>query len=138
MDIRLASIAQVRGQREQARKPAQDGGMPGEQGATPRGGTFPALRLGMMRALAACLVATSFMGCVATEPVATSPSNNPDLHVDTLFTHDGCTIYRFRDLAYHYYVRCQDASPAQTISTLGCGKTCRREEVIQTLPSSSL
>ena len=75
--------------------------------------------------------------CV-TEPLATSPSSNPDLRVDTLFTHDGCTVYRFRDLSYHYYVRCQNSPPTETVSTLSCnGKGCKNEDSIPTMSYSA-
>ena len=90
----------------------------------------------MLRAIAPWVFAAVLAGCV-NEPVATSPSNNPDMHVDTLFSHDGCTVYRFHDITYHYYVRCQDARTAQTSSTRSCGKSCRYEEAIQTISSSN-
>jgi hypothetical protein len=87
----------------------------------------------MMRKLAALLLWMPITGCV-TDPLATSPSSNPDLHVDTLFTHDGCTVYRFRDLGYHYYVRCLGAPSSQTVSTFTCrGKGCSGEDAIPTL-----
>jgi hypothetical protein len=89
----------------------------------------------MIRSLAACLLVMPLAACV-TEPMATTPSTNPDLHVDTLFTHDGCTVYRFRDLGYHYYVRCGGAGPTETVSTLSCrGKGCSNEDAIPTLSS---
>ncbi len=70
------------------------------------------------------------------DPVATSPSNNADVHVDELFTHDGCTVYRFKDLQYHYYVRCK-GEPSAT-ATLSCvGKGCRDDDTIQTVPQPS-
>ncbi len=90
----------------------------------------------MMRALALCLLVIPLSACV-TDPLATSPSNNPDLHVDTLFTHEGCTVYRFHDLGYHYYVRCADAPPRATVSTFTCrGKGCVNEDAIPTLSYS--
>jgi hypothetical protein len=74
--------------------------------------------------------------CV-TDPLATSPSNNPDVHVDTLFTHEGCTVYRFLDLGYHYYVRCHDTPAGEAESTFSCrGKGCKSEDAIPTLSSS--
>ena len=83
-------------------------------------------------------------GCGVAPPVATTASSNGAVDVDELFTHDGCTVYRFSDVRsslvgdnYHYYVRCRDlpaSSPPQasTFSTRSCGKTCRREEDIPT------
>jgi hypothetical protein len=78
----------------------------------------------MTRALAAFLMLTPLVGCFA-EPVGRGPTNNPEVQVDLLFTHDGCTVYRFRDVGFHYYVRCQDTAPGETVSTLACtGKGC--------------
>jgi Domain of unknown function (DUF4884) len=45
------------------------------------------------------------------EPIASTPSSNPDVQVDLLFTHDGCSVYRFHDGTYHYYVRCEGRVP---------------------------
>ncbi len=87
----------------------------------------------MMRALATCVLAMLLTACV-NDPLATSPSSNPDLHVDTLFTHDGCTVYRFHDLGYHYYVRCLGAPSAGPVATFTCrGKGCPNEDAIPTL-----
>ncbi len=67
-------------------------------------------------------------------PVASTPTNNPNIEVHTLFTHDGCTVYRFFDTEYHYYARC-DGAPANstTMSTVSCGRHCTREEEIPTV-----
>jgi hypothetical protein len=89
----------------------------------------------MTRWLAAPSLAL-LLGCV-NDPVATTPSNNPDVHVDLLFTHEGCSVFRFRDGAYHYYVRCDGAPPQPAAAmTLSClGKHCRDDDAIPTLPS---
>jgi hypothetical protein len=89
----------------------------------------------MMRAVAAAVVGIPLTACAAS-PLATARSNNPDVHVDTLFTHDGCTVYRFRDIQYHYYVRCPGAQSAVTRSTLSCGKYCNYEDETPTLSSA--
>ena len=98
-------------------------------------------------------------GCGPVDPVATSPTNNPSVEVEELLTHEGCTVYRFRDSGspslllgkgqYHYYVHCRDApatgspagvtsrvQPVSTDVTLGpvsCGKACTRDEEIPTV-----
>ncbi len=71
-------------------------------------------------------------GCVHA-PLSKAPSDNPEVQVDTLFTHDGCTVYRFEDNGFHYYVRCRQAEPAATSSMVPCGDNCERPEQIQTL-----
>jgi len=70
----------------------------------------------------------------ANPPVASSRSNNATIEVQTLFTHQGCTVYRFVDAGYHYYVRCD--SPHAELATMShdnCGRNCRRDETIQTV-----
>ena len=61
-------------------------------------------------------------GCAA-EPVATAPTNNANIEVDLLFEHDGCRVYRFRDLGYHYFARCDGAGPNATVLPERCGKS---------------
>ncbi len=67
--------------------------------------------------------------------VGSTHSNNPDIDVETLFVHDGCTVYRFRDASYHYFVRCQAAPTVATLSQVSCGKNCVRAEEIPTVAS---
>lgn len=67
--------------------------------------------IGMLCALAAG-------GCAA-EPVATRGTDNTEVSVDTLFTHEGCTVYRFEDSGrQHYFVKCAPpVQPATAITT---------------------
>ena len=90
------------------------------------------------------LFALIVTACSPTPPIAVSATNNEDINVETLFVHDGCTMYRFRDyFSYHYYARCQAGSApptAQTMSVIRCGKNCVRPDDIATTeenPSSS-
>jgi hypothetical protein len=63
-------------------------------------------------------------------PVNTSQSNNPAFQLDKLFTHDGCTVYRFEDAAhYHYFTDC-----AGSVSTQQwCGKSCTYDDTVETV-----
>jgi hypothetical protein len=80
--------------------------------------------------LSGCLCAS---GCVTrASPVAVHPTDNAEVKVEHLFTHDGCAVYRFRDAGYHYYVRCDGAGSAMTHSLEPCGKSCRVDQTIQT------
>ena len=47
--------------------------------------------------------------------------------VERLFTHDGCTVYRFSDPSKRYFTRC-DGIAAQSTTTWqeSCGKNCTR------------
>ena len=58
-----------------------------------------------------------------TEPIATAPTNNAGIEVDLLFQHDGCNVYRFRDVTYHYYVKCNGAGPNASVLPDKCGKS---------------
>jgi hypothetical protein len=55
------------------------------------------------------------VGC-AKDPEALHRTSNPEVEVGELFTHDGCTIYRFYDAGNsHHYVVCDGSRDAQTI-----------------------
>ncbi len=89
----------------------------------------------MHRPLAVPLLLLPLTAACVNDPIATAPSNNADIHVDELFTHDGCTVYRFRDGNYHYYVRCK-GDPA--VTTLSCiGKGCKDDDSIPTTTSAA-
>lgn len=54
----------------------------------------------------------------------------------TLLAHDVWTVYRFQDVAYHYFVRCGDSQSASTLSPVSCGKNFTRSEETQTVAAS--
>jgi len=60
-------------------------------------------------------------GCV-TEPIATAPTNNAGIQVDFLFEHEGCRVFRFKDIGYHYFARCDGVGPNATMLPDKCGK----------------
>jgi hypothetical protein len=60
----------------------------------------------------------------AEDPVSTSSTNNPDVPVALLFTHDGCKVYRFMDNGYHYFARCGLSTSAIGSHLESCGKNC--------------
>lgn len=70
-------------------------------------------------------------GCLQ-PAVAVQATNNASIDVEQLFTHDGCRVYRFRDGGYHYFVRCDGAASAATVTPVRCGKHCVRDEAIAT------
>ena len=68
------------------------------------------------------------IGC-AKEPAQTTGTNNSAFQVDELFTHKGCTVYRFYDSGhYHYFTNCHGS----VSSTLTCGKNCTRPDEVPT------
>lgn len=89
----------------------------------------------MKRTLLMLTVATLLLSACAKKalPVESNSSNNPEIRVDTLFTKDGCTMYRFYDAGYYrYYVRCTGAVSSSTLWNETCGKACSREVAIPT------
>lgn len=47
-----------------------------------------------------------------------------EFQVETLFTHDGCTVYRFHDIRYRYFVKCENGDASTTSSySVQSGKT---------------
>jgi hypothetical protein len=78
---------------------------------------------------AAAIFASS--GC-AHQPVEVKASTNPQINVALMFSHDGCDVYRFFDLGYRYYVRCDGKSAASTSWNEGCGKNCVRQVTVET------
>jgi hypothetical protein len=86
------------------------------------------------------IVATLLLGCLLPSGCATRAASvsvhhtdNVEVTVEKLFTHDGCTVYRFRDVGYHYYVRCDAAGSAMTHSLEPCGRGCVRDATVPTV-----
>lgn len=72
----------------------------------------------------------SIAGC-ENQAVGTSDTSNRQIQVDNLFSHDGCTIYRFHDGGYlHYYAKCDNS--AEVTNRYSCGKSCTIEDSIRT------
>jgi hypothetical protein len=58
------------------------------------------------------------VGC-AGEPEQTTPVSK-DFKVDRLFTHEGCTVYRFEDAGYlRYFTNCQGGTSWDTRNANG-------------------
>jgi hypothetical protein len=68
------------------------------------------------------LAVALLVGCG--KPAETSTSVGREFVVDKLFTHEGCTVYRFTDHGKaRYFTNCQGS----TNWTEGCGKGCTRQ-----------
>lgn len=60
-------------------------------------------------------------GC--SKPAETSTSVGSEFVVDTLFTHEGCTVYRFNDGGNNrYFTNCSGSTTWRE----NCGKNCTR------------
>jgi len=83
-------------------------------------------------ALALALAALALAGCERTPAEATAPAG-VGFQVDRLFTHDGCTVYRFVDAGYsRYFARCAGAASSETTWRESCGKNCTRSVNVPT------
>ena len=86
-----------------------------------------------MKYAAILLLALAVAGCTA-QPDSTGPTSNAETPVDTLFTKDGCTVYRFRNYGnHHYFARCIGAEQSLVQERVSCGKNCSR---LQSLPTN--
>lgn len=72
------------------------------------------------------LLALLVAACVQTmPPVRESNTNNTEAVVDELFTHAGCTVYRFVDNnRYHYFAKCAGSTSTETTRVEHCGRGC--------------
>lgn len=79
--------------------------------------------------LALLLIVLALSGC-ARDPVSTDHTDNQSVSVDKLFTHEGCSVYRFYDAGhYHYWADCRGDSIE---SSQTCGRNCTRTEGVPT------
>lgn len=79
------------------------------------------------------LAALVLAACIK-EPLKTDSTDNVNVPVSLLFTHDGCNVYRFSDGGHsHYYTDCRGSTNEAHTET--CGKNCVTEEydTIQTV-----
>lgn len=79
----------------------------------------------MNKILFAILLLAALSGCG--KPAESSTRVGRDFEVERLFTHDGCTVYRFNDYYTRYFTRCEGVSVPSSVSwTESCGKNCKR------------
>lgn len=75
-----------------------------------------------MKTILAILALTLLSACG--KPAETSTAVGKEFVVDKLFTHEGCTVYRFEDGGNkRYYTNCQGSTSWQE----SCGKGCNRQ-----------
>jgi hypothetical protein len=78
-------------------------------------------------------IVTMLAGCSGPAEQTTTPSN-PEYRVERLFTHEGCTVYRFRDNGTKHYVTCDNRHTSTNWTEL-CGKGCARNVQITAAPA---
>ena len=75
------------------------------------------------RMLAAGLMLAALVGCHNKAEFTQRAGAGNGIEVETLFTKDGCTVYRFHDGIYRYFTHCRGSTTWRE----GCGKNCSRE-----------
>ncbi|MGV2862111.1 DUF4884 domain-containing protein [Achromobacter sp. AGC39] len=83
-----------------------------------------------LRALICIVLAAMLTACLK-EPVAVSGTDNQEIPVAELFTHEGVTVYRFSDGGRWVYFTSQ-SSDVTAQHTESCGKSCVRTETVET------
>lgn len=66
-------------------------------------------------------------GCYGKPEESTTLSE--DFTVERLFTHDGCTVYRFRDSGTRYFTNCQGNTSWSTTQSNGKSSTRKHHEI---------
>lgn len=83
----------------------------------------------MNKFLVAAVITLSATACMK-QPEEASRAGN-DFTVEKLFTHDGCTVYRFEDgTHYRYFTNCK----GRTEWNESCGKNCSKQQSVNGQP----
>lgn len=85
----------------------------------------------MKRAIIALVVLAALSGCER-KPAEASATAGVGFVVERLFTHDGCTVYRFVDVYTRYFTKCDGAATSHMGWSESCGKNCTRPVEIPT------
>lgn len=80
--------------------------------------------------LVASLLTVGLAGC-SREALNRKATDNGNIEVDTLFTKDGCTVYRFVDFRTVYFVKCNNGA-SQVQYDYSCGKNCVASDSVMT------
>lgn len=69
---------------------------------------------GMKRSILILSALLALSGCYS-RPIERRATDNSEITVETLFTKDGCTVYRFLDSGTRYFVRCDSSRHSQVM-----------------------
>lgn len=78
-------------------------------------------------------IAVFAAACTPTPSVSTSQTDNDAIVVSKLFTHEGCSVYRFEaDGYYRYYAHCGGPATVMQdeIHNRSCGKNCTKRVMV--------
>lgn len=84
-----------------------------------------------MKTLAALLLASVALVACQKSPEQSTHKGQGGFNVETLFTHEGCTVYRFYDDRTVYYTNCVGQAQSQH----SCGKNCTTTDIVTTTVS---
>jgi hypothetical protein len=72
-----------------------------------------------------CVILVVLVGCQKQSEEIVSQG---EYKVEKLFTHEGCTVYRFHDAWTVYYTNCKGQAQSQH----NCGNGCMKTDVVTT------
>lgn len=79
----------------------------------------------MKKSIIALALLAALTGC--TKQAESSAAAGVEFRVDRLFTHDGCTVYRFHDGGRsRYFAKCEGAATSSMEWRESCGQNCTR------------
>ena len=84
----------------------------------------------MIRAAITLAALVLLSGCY--KQAESSATAGLDFRVERLFTHDGCTVYRFQYFGTKYFTRCDGSVSAEVSWQESCGKSCSRQVSVPT------
>jgi hypothetical protein len=87
----------------------------------------------MTKNIAVAVATLSLFACQDRRAERVESSTNPDFRVERLFTHEGCTTYRFEDYYTHYYTVCDSGKMVRNEEMVSCGKNCTRPQESTTI-----
>lgn len=87
----------------------------------------------MLKHIAAIIAVSAILvGCE--KPAESTAFRGAGFKVETLFTHEGCTVYRFADVGnFRYYTNCKSGHHNTTVWNESCGNGCSRGVEITTV-----
>lgn len=90
-----------------------------------------------MKRLIFLIFAAALAGCMK-DPEAVTHAGVGGFEVGRLFTHEGCTVYRFYDGgSARYFANCNGSAETSWDRAVSCGKGCTRVEHHQ-VPTSQV
>ena len=77
------------------------------------------------------IIGLGLVGCLACakEGTPVNAQGKADYEVEKLFTYEGCTVYRFLDVRYHYWTDCRGSVSDMFCQQNGKSHICYENEV---------